>query len=431
MVFLIVGILGNLSAQMTLFKGTFDEAIKKAREEKKDLFVDFCAEWCGPCKAMASEVFTQPEIGEYFNSRFVCVQVDVNAKENKDIVKKYNVEALPTMVFISRKGKEMRRVRGGVPADALIKEAKIAAGDELSFEQLYDKYKKKKNDFDIQQQLLLEAPMFIPTQVGYDQQKWGARIESLFPEYLKNKKIENMANGADFLILTLYHRGTSKEDPIFDCIANNFDKFAEGVQKDAPGDGKEIPTGRDRVAHYLISMNNSYIIQLCKRGDINYKKRLARVNGDLKNAYAGISFGSLSVLDAITLLADATYGLYRHDENTFFEKMNVYFAGKGEATELADYTQPLQDLATVYEGKMSENAYGKCIDWIAKALTYEMVVPTRVRLLMMIGDCLKNTGETTKAKQSYNQAFIASAGIENKAEMKQLQQMIQQSLQGL
>lgn len=54
-----------------------------------------------------------------------------------------------------------------------------------------------------------------------------------------------MANGADFLILTLYHRGTSKEDPIFDCIANNFDKFAEGVQKDAPGDGKEIPTGRD------------------------------------------------------------------------------------------------------------------------------------------------------------------------------------------
>ena len=127
MVFLIVGILGNLSAQMTLFKGTFDEAIKKAREEKKDLFVDFCAEWCGPCKAMASEVFTQPEIGEYFNSRFVCVQVDVDAKENKDIVKKYNVEALPTMVFISRKGKEMRRVRGGVPADALIKEAKIAA----------------------------------------------------------------------------------------------------------------------------------------------------------------------------------------------------------------------------------------------------------------------------------------------------------------
>lgn len=142
------------------------------------------------------------------------------------------------------KGKKCASVRGGVPADALIKEAKIAAGDELSFEQLYDKYKKKKNDFDIQQQLLLEAPMFIPTQVGYDQQKWGARIESLFPEYLKNKKIENMANGADFLILTLYHRGTSKEDPIFDCIANNFDKFGRGGAKRRTGRRERNPDGK-------------------------------------------------------------------------------------------------------------------------------------------------------------------------------------------
>lgn len=98
---------------------------------------------------------------------------------------------------------------------------------------------------------------------------------------------------------------------------------------------------------------------------------------------------------------------------------------------MADYTQPLQDLLPCTRGKCLKTLTGNGIDWIAKALTYEMVVPTRVRLLMMMGDCLKNTGETAKAKQSYNQAFIASAGIENKAEMKQLQQMIQQSLQGL
>ena len=65
------------------------------------------------------------------------------------------------------------------------------------------------------------------------------------------------------MILTMYHRSTSKEDPIFDYIANNFDKFAKGVGKDVNSDGKA------EVAHYLISMNNSYIIQLCKKGDIN------------------------------------------------------------------------------------------------------------------------------------------------------------------
>ena len=418
-VFLMLGTLGNLSAQITLFKGTFDEALKKAQQEKKDLFVDFFAEWCGPCKMMASEVFTQKEVGEFFNNRFICVQVDVDTQENKDIAKRYNVTALPTMVFISRVGKELRRVQGSVPAESLIKEAKIATGEELSFEQLYEKYKKKKNDLDVQQQLLIEAPAFIATQQGYNQQKWGTRIESLFPEYLKNKKIENMANEADCLVLTMYHRAASKEDPIFDYLAQNYQKFA-----------KEI--GKDNVARYLVSLNNTYIIQLCKKGDLNYKKRLERVNGDLKDVYSEFSFGNLSVQNALTLLADATYSLHRHDENTFFKKMDAYFAGKGDKTELNDYFQPLQDIAVVYEGKLSENAYRRCINWIAKALTFDNVgASNRTRLLMMMGDCLKNTGDNAKAKQSYNQAFLASAQIENKMEMQQLQQGIQQSLQGL
>lgn len=419
MVFLTLGILGNLSAQMTLFQGTFDEAMKKAQAEKKDLFVDFYADWCGPCKMMASEVFTNKEVGDYFNAHFVCVQVNVEAKENTEVSKKYNVTALPTMAFISRDGKELRRVQGAVPPESLIKEAKIATGDELSFEQLYEQYKKKKKDFDIQQQLLIEAPAFMAMQDSYNKQKWGVRIESLFSEYVKNKKLGNMVNKPDFLILTMYHNSTTKEDPIFDYVAQNYQKFVQGI-------------GMEQVASYLVSMNNGYIIQLCKKGDIAYKQRLARVNGDLKEAYTGFAFGSLSVLDAITLLADATYSLYRHDENTFFEKMDAYFAGKGDKADLNDYFQPLQDIAIVYEGKLSENAYRKCIVWIAKALTFDNVgASNRTRLLMMMGDCLKNTGDNAKAKQSYNQAFLASAQIENKMEMRQLQQVIQQSLQDL
>lgn len=416
--FLLLGTVGELSAQMILFKGSFEDAVKKANEEKKDLFVDFYADWCEPCKMMAAQVFTLPEVGTYFNAHFICVQVDVEAKENGEIAKKYGVNVLPTMVFVNRDGKELRRITGVVSPSAFIREAKIVTGEALSFEQMYEKYKKKKKDVEIMQQLLLEAPGFIMTQQGYDRQKWGTRVESLFPEYLKMKKLEDMINESDFAILTLYHPQTTKQDPIFDFVATNFNKFA-GVVK------------QEEVAGYLVAMNNSYIIQLCKKGDLLYKERLGRVSTDLKEAYSGITFGSLSVQEAITLLADATYSLYRHDENSFFATMDKYFAGKGEQTDLNDYTQPLEDLFIVYQGKLSENAYAKCIPWIAKALEKEMDAELRTRLLVMIGQCFQNTGNNDRAKQSFNQAYLVSAQIENVNVMKQLQQVIQQSLQGL
>lgn len=327
--------------------------------------------------------------------------------------------ALPTLVFVRAKNeKEIRRVQGSVAPEVLIREAKIATGEELSFEQLYDKYKKNKKDVDVQQQLLLGAPAFMATQGRYEQQKWATRIESLFSEYLKNKTLENMINETDFVLLAMYHPQTEEGDPIFDFVVANYPKFVAAV-------------GKDDVASYLIGMNNGYIIRLCRKGNQAYKDRLKRVDKDLKEVYTNFSFGTLSVLGAMTLLADATYNLYRQNEVAFFENMNKYFIGKGDQIALEDYTQALEDLATVYKGKMSRNTYTKCIPWINNALALDMNVEMRTRLLIMLGDCLKNTDNKDKAKQAFNQAFQSSAQMEDKAMMQQFQQMIRQYLQGL
>ncbi len=56
---------------------TFDEALAKAKAEKKLVFVDCYTTWCGPCKHMTNEVFPQEKAGEYFNPRFVCVNFDM------------------------------------------------------------------------------------------------------------------------------------------------------------------------------------------------------------------------------------------------------------------------------------------------------------------------------------------------------------------
>ena len=54
---------------------TFNEALAQAKAEKKMVFMDCYTSWCGPCKNMTNNVFPQKAAGDYFNPRFVCVNM--------------------------------------------------------------------------------------------------------------------------------------------------------------------------------------------------------------------------------------------------------------------------------------------------------------------------------------------------------------------
>lgn len=413
-----VGSIGMSQAQITFFKGNFDEAVKKAREENKNLFIDFYTAWCAPCKLMAQKVFVLPELGGYFNKKFISCQLNAEAKENAELVKKYKVDAFPLMLFLNPKGEVLRTARGAQQPAALLLEARIAAGDALSFEKLYDKAKKEKKNETLQQELLFRAPAFMSTQTGYNREKWSVRVELLFHDYLKNRKLENMINAEDLFIISMYHPEMEDNDPIFDFLVKHYDEYVEKV-------------GKNDIQDFLIGMYNSYILTFCRNGKLEYKKHLERVNGDLKPIYAGIPFGTLSAYEAISLLADGYYALFRKDSKIFFEKMDQYFNGVGNVLTINDYTQPIEDIYSIYQGRLPEEANLKMIEWLGKVLEKDMDPRLRTRLLCMLGDCFSGTGNRDKAKQSFNQAFIVSTEIEDKGVMVQLQKMIQERLSTL
>ena len=121
---LFVGLLlvaaNGLFAQITFTEGTFEEALAKAKAEKKNLFIDFYANWCGPCKVMAAQVFTIPPVGDYFNEHFINCKLDCDAAANKEVVKRYKVESLPTLMFLDSKGEVLRTLVGAVTPDVLM-----------------------------------------------------------------------------------------------------------------------------------------------------------------------------------------------------------------------------------------------------------------------------------------------------------------------
>lgn len=101
---------------------TFDAALQKAATTGKLVFMDCQTVWCGPCRAMARDVFPLPRVGEYFSEHFVSIKQDMETGEGPDLSRRYKVKAYPTMLILDAEGHELHRIVGYRSADALLQE---------------------------------------------------------------------------------------------------------------------------------------------------------------------------------------------------------------------------------------------------------------------------------------------------------------------
>ena len=121
---------------------TMQEALALAGKEKMMIFIDFYTTWCGPCKMMSSEVFTQEQVGTYFNRVFVNMKVDAEKGEGVELAKKYQVRAYPTFVVLRADGTEVYRTSGARPAEEFIDKIRKGIDPKWSPEGLARRYKK-------------------------------------------------------------------------------------------------------------------------------------------------------------------------------------------------------------------------------------------------------------------------------------------------
>ena len=101
-----------------------EEALKQAKAENKLVFLDCYTSWCGPCRMMASKVFTQKAVGDLFNERFVNLKMDMEKGAGVDVAKRYNVSAYPTMLLLDGDGQVVYKIIGARRAADLMREVR-------------------------------------------------------------------------------------------------------------------------------------------------------------------------------------------------------------------------------------------------------------------------------------------------------------------
>jgi thioredoxin-related protein len=114
---------------------SFTEAIELQKTNPKKIMVDVYTKWCGPCKMMSANTFTDDEVSKYLNDNYYAVKFDAESADTiifngytfanpeynpaatgrngvHQLTQYLNVNAYPTLVFFDEKAQYLGPVAG-------------------------------------------------------------------------------------------------------------------------------------------------------------------------------------------------------------------------------------------------------------------------------------------------------------------------------
>lgn len=278
--YIIVVFVGLLASQMQaqgvqFYKGKFNDALAKAKQENKLVFVDFYTTWCGPCKAMDANIFPDAKVGALFNKKFVAIKIDAEKGEGIQLASKYKVKGYPTMLYLAADGTEKERLVGATPnPEFLINYTKQALGEGPKFTVLFDKYLKEGNrDLDFIREILVKGPVYAQgVKDRKKQTEWFNKFFEISKWYFAIKQPKDLLNADDFKLIAQYLDGPNNRHPIVEFVYNHYDDYK-----------KMVPV-KD-LTMFIMRTNNQSIHDASGRGDLSFREYVEAIRGRLKQAH--------------------------------------------------------------------------------------------------------------------------------------------------
>ena len=207
------------SAQGIEFNNSNWESVKAAsRAQNKIIYIDFYTDWCAPCKFMAKTIFPQKNVGDFYNSNFICVQINAEQGEGIELKKKYAVGSYPTMIYTNDKEEIIYRTSGSTSAEEFISQGKIAltvpSGELSELKAKYDANKLNKEEL-YQYYLRVKAK-------GQTKE-----TNEVFEKYF-----EVAAQVSEDMFQTIITSGSSSKSKTFAYLEKHYDEFSKLVGKE-------------------------------------------------------------------------------------------------------------------------------------------------------------------------------------------------------
>ena len=203
------------------YGGNFENAKNEAKNTNKLIFMDGYAVWCGPCKKMDKEVFTNDSVADFYNKNFLNIKMDMESEEGKKIKKLFSIGAYPTFLYINGEGKLLHKGVGWMKSPEFIKLGKEASDPKTQLATFNEKYEEGNRDGEFIYEYLKKLD--------------GASIsyEYISKDYFKTQKDEDLNSRVNWNILFINKNNTDINSETFNYLIKNKIKFDEIYTSDS------------------------------------------------------------------------------------------------------------------------------------------------------------------------------------------------------
>jgi thioredoxin-related protein len=196
----------------------FAELLTQAKAEKKLIFLDAYASWCGPCKLLEKNIFPQPAIRDFYNKTFINTHIDMEKGEGPAIARKYMIRSYPTLLFINGDGEIIQKALGYMGQEDFLTLGKEVGNPINVIESPKTTFGKGEKD-----------PQFLETVIKNNANSDYDFAKKAAERYFEVKKTKELSKQEVSYILYFVK---SMKDPLYKVFVSNKDEILKSIPLD-------------------------------------------------------------------------------------------------------------------------------------------------------------------------------------------------------